>query len=128
MSLLLWLGSQLSSCWSNMSILGVFLTVFALLFDFMKRRKKWKHYPPGPMSLPFIGTMLHVDFCNPHLSFKQVSAGPLSRTLLTHHGPKQGWGCPGTIYPCTKLKGSPSPKSRMTLLPKDTAWPLQIKR
>ncbi|XP_076192751.1 cytochrome P450 2D6 isoform X2 [Aptenodytes patagonicus] len=72
MALLLWLGSQLSSCWSNISILGVFLTVFTLLLDFMKRRKKWSCYPPGPVSLPFIGTMLYVDFRNPHLSFNQL--------------------------------------------------------
>ncbi|XP_074758697.1 cytochrome P450 2D6 [Athene noctua] len=72
MALLLWLGAQLSSCWSNISVLGVFLTVFALLLDFMKRRKKWSHYPPGPVSLPFIGTMLYIDFCNPHLSFSQL--------------------------------------------------------
>ncbi|XP_067166989.1 cytochrome P450 2D6 isoform X3 [Apteryx mantelli] len=72
MALLLWLGSQLSTCWNNISILGIFLTVFTLLFDFMKRRKKWSHYPPGPTSLPFIGTMLHIDFRNPHLSFNQL--------------------------------------------------------
>ncbi|XP_005441403.3 cytochrome P450 2D17 [Falco rusticolus] len=72
MALALWLGSLLSSCWQNLSILGVFLTVFTLLLDFMKRRKKWSRYPPGPVSLPFIGTMLHVDFCRPHVSFKQL--------------------------------------------------------
>uniref|UniRef100_A0A8C6NF04 Uncharacterized protein n=1 Tax=Melopsittacus undulatus TaxID=13146 RepID=A0A8C6NF04_MELUD len=72
MALFLWLGSQLSSCWSSFSILGVFLTVFTLLFDFMKRRRKWSRYPPGPVSLPFIGTMLCIDFHNPHHSFKQL--------------------------------------------------------
>uniref|UniRef100_A0A8C4VFE8 Cytochrome P450 2D14-like n=1 Tax=Gopherus evgoodei TaxID=1825980 RepID=A0A8C4VFE8_9SAUR len=49
------------------------LTVFALLFDFLKRRKSWSRYPPGPTSLPFIGTMLQIDFHNPHLSFTQLS-------------------------------------------------------
>ncbi|XP_017683077.1 PREDICTED: cytochrome P450 2D14 [Lepidothrix coronata] len=72
MALFLWLGSQLSSLWSNISVLGVFLTVFTLLLDFMKRRKKWSRYPPGPVSLPFIGTMLSVDFHNPAHSFKQL--------------------------------------------------------
>lgn len=76
MALLLWLGSQLSSYLSNVSILAVFLTVFTLVLDFMKRRRKWSRYPPGPTSLPFIGTMLSVDFQNPHLSFNKVSAGP----------------------------------------------------
>ncbi|XP_057245283.1 cytochrome P450 2D17 [Malurus melanocephalus] len=72
MALLLWLGSQLSSLWSNVSMLAVFLTAFTLLIDFMKRRKKWSHYPPGPASLPFIGTMFSIDFRNPHFSFSQL--------------------------------------------------------
>uniref|UniRef100_A0A8C3SH99 Uncharacterized protein n=1 Tax=Chelydra serpentina TaxID=8475 RepID=A0A8C3SH99_CHESE len=49
------------------------ITIFALLFDFLKRRKSWSRYPPGPTSLPFIGTMLQIDFHNPHLSFTQLS-------------------------------------------------------
>lgn len=72
MALLLWLGSQLSSVWSNITILGVFLTVFTLLVDFMKRRRTWSRYPPGPASLPFVGTMLSVDFHNPPHSFGQL--------------------------------------------------------
>lgn len=83
MSLLMWLGSQLSSCWSNISILVVFLTVFTLVLDFMKRRKKWSRYPPGPVSLPFIGTMLYINFHNPHFSFNQVSASPHDEAPLT---------------------------------------------
>lgn len=65
-------------------MLGIFLTVFTLLLDFMKRRKKWRHYPPGPMSLPFVGTMPYIDFHNPHLSFNKVSASPA--------GQPAGWG------------------------------------
>ncbi|XP_016159897.1 PREDICTED: cytochrome P450 2D14 [Ficedula albicollis] len=72
MALLLWLGSQLSSVWSNFSILGIFLAVFTVLLDLMKRRKKWSHYPPGPASLPFIGTMLSIDFHKPYHSFSQL--------------------------------------------------------
>ncbi|XP_066039677.1 cytochrome P450 2D6 [Chamaea fasciata] len=72
MALLLWLGSQLSSIWSNISVLTIFLTVFTLLLDFMKRRKKWTHYPPGPASLPFVGTMFSIDFHNPHHTFSQL--------------------------------------------------------
>eukprot|EP00075_Anas_platyrhynchos_P000708 XP_005012266.1 cytochrome P450 2D17 [Anas platyrhynchos] len=67
MTLLLWLSSD----WSSIAVLGVFLTVFTLVFDFMKRRKKWSRYPPGPMSLPFVGTMPYIDFNNPHLSFNK---------------------------------------------------------
>uniref|UniRef100_A0A8C4XW38 Cytochrome P450 2D14-like n=1 Tax=Gopherus evgoodei TaxID=1825980 RepID=A0A8C4XW38_9SAUR len=73
MELLLWLWSQLRSCGNNLPALGIALTVFALLFDFLKRRKSWSRYPPGPTSLPFIGTMLQIDFHNPHLSFTQLS-------------------------------------------------------
>ncbi|XP_032642885.1 cytochrome P450 2D15-like [Chelonoidis abingdonii] len=73
MKLLLWLWSQLRSCGNNLPALGIALTVFALLFDFLKRRKSWSRYPPGPTSLPFIGTMLQIDFHNPHLSFTQLS-------------------------------------------------------
>ncbi|XP_044839485.1 cytochrome P450 2D14-like isoform X2 [Mauremys mutica] len=73
MELLLWLWSQLRSCRNNLPALGIALTVFALLFDFLKRRKSWSRYPPGPTSLPFIGTMLQIDFHNPHLSFTQLS-------------------------------------------------------
>ncbi|XP_065598861.1 cytochrome P450 2D17 [Cyrtonyx montezumae] len=66
MTLLLWLSS-----WSNISVLGVFLTVFTILVDFMKRRKKWSRYPPGPVSLPFVGTMPFINYNNPHLSFEK---------------------------------------------------------
>ncbi|RLW00124.1 hypothetical protein DV515_00009025 [Chloebia gouldiae] len=82
MALLLWLGSQMSSIWSNISILGVFLTMFALLLDFMKRRKKWSRYPPGPASLPFVGTMFSIDFHNPHHSFGQVHERTSSRRQM----------------------------------------------
>ncbi|TFK07285.1 Cytochrome P450 2D15 [Platysternon megacephalum] len=73
MELLLWFWSQLRSCGNNLPALGIALTVFILLFDFLKRRKSWSRYPPGPTSLPFIGTMLQIDFHNPHLSFTQLS-------------------------------------------------------
>uniref|UniRef100_A0A8C3SG64 Cytochrome P450 n=1 Tax=Chelydra serpentina TaxID=8475 RepID=A0A8C3SG64_CHESE len=70
---LLSLLENLRSCGNNLPALGIALTVFALLFDFLKRRKSWSRYPPGPTSLPFIGTMLQIDFHNPHLSFTQLS-------------------------------------------------------
>ncbi|XP_053112400.1 cytochrome P450 2D17 isoform X2 [Hemicordylus capensis] len=38
-----------------------------------KRRRNWSRYPPGPTSLPFIGTMLQVDFKKPHISFNQLN-------------------------------------------------------
>ncbi|XP_061869506.1 cytochrome P450 2D17-like isoform X1 [Colius striatus] len=72
MALLLWLGSQLAFCWSNISVLAIFLTVFTFLLDLMKRRRTSRLYPPGPVSLPFIGTILHVDFKNTPHSFRQL--------------------------------------------------------
>lgn len=130
MALLLWLGSQLSSCWSSISVLGVFLTVFTLLLDFMKRRKKWSHYPPGPVSLPFIGTMLYVDFRNPHLSFNQVSAGPRDEVPLTQPWTQEAWGHPGMICPCTKLKGNAFSKvqDEASHCLRTLTWPIKINR
>ncbi|XP_067866204.1 cytochrome P450 2D17-like [Heterodontus francisci] len=54
------------------TVLAVFCTVFALVFDFMKRRKNCQNYPPGPWGLPFIGNVLQVDLNNPHLSFAKL--------------------------------------------------------
>ncbi|XP_054844377.1 cytochrome P450 2D15-like [Eublepharis macularius] len=73
MELFLWLASQFLAVWSNLSMLVIFLTFFTLSFDFMKRRRHWSNYPPGPASFPFVGTMLHINFNKPHLSFTQLS-------------------------------------------------------
>ncbi|XP_078278663.1 cytochrome P450 2D20-like isoform X2 [Rhinoraja longicauda] len=53
-------------------VLAVFCTVFALVFDLMKRWKKCDNYPPGPRALPFLGNLLQVDLNNPHLSFAKL--------------------------------------------------------
>ncbi|XP_029446009.1 LOW QUALITY PROTEIN: cytochrome P450 2D15-like [Rhinatrema bivittatum] len=65
--------SLLSSCGQSVTLLGILLTVFVLLVDFMKRRKTWSRYPPGPSSFPFLGSMLQIDFHRPHVSFRQLS-------------------------------------------------------
>ncbi|XP_069087515.1 cytochrome P450 2D15-like isoform X2 [Pleurodeles waltl] len=60
--------SLLSAPWSLLpsgtflTMLALFFTVFALFFDFMKRRRSWSRYPPGPTSLPFFGNILQADF------------------------------------------------------------------
>nr|XP_033785234.1 cytochrome P450 2D15-like [Geotrypetes seraphini] len=64
---------SLLSCCSNVTFLGLFLTVFVLLLDFLKRRKTWNRYPPGPSSIPFLGSMLQMDFRQPQVSFTQLS-------------------------------------------------------
>ncbi|XP_069766755.1 cytochrome P450 2D4-like isoform X3 [Narcine bancroftii] len=63
-------GLPLLGCDSFM-VLAVFCTVFALVFDLMKRRK-WENYPPGPRGFPFVGNLLQVDLRNPHLSFGKL--------------------------------------------------------
>ncbi|XP_071983271.1 cytochrome P450 2D15-like [Engystomops pustulosus] len=58
---------------SNVLSLVVILVVSLLFLDFMKRRKKWDHYPPGPPSIPFVGNILQVDFSNIHIYFRELT-------------------------------------------------------
>uniref|UniRef100_M3XLM1 Cytochrome P450 family 2 subfamily D member 6/pseudo n=1 Tax=Latimeria chalumnae TaxID=7897 RepID=M3XLM1_LATCH len=57
---------------SSLTLLALFCTVFLLIFDFIKRRKVWKSYPPGPWELPFVGSMFHVNLRSPHLSISKL--------------------------------------------------------
>ncbi|XP_078497032.1 cytochrome P450 2D15-like [Lissotriton helveticus] len=58
----------LSAPWSLLpsgtflTMLALFFSVFALILDFMKRRRSWSRYPPGPTSMPFFGNILQADF------------------------------------------------------------------
>ncbi|KAM7182450.1 cytochrome P450 2D15-like [Macrochelys suwanniensis] len=74
MELLTWLGSQLPSFWNSFTTLGLSFAVFILLFDYMKRRKRWNNYPPGPVSFPFIGNLLQVNFQCPRVALTELSA------------------------------------------------------
>nr|XP_028602669.1 cytochrome P450 2D6-like [Podarcis muralis] len=68
-----WVFSMLMAIWNNLTLLVILFSLLTLSFDFMKRRKPWRNYPPGPISLPFIGTLLQIDMRKPHLSFTQLS-------------------------------------------------------
>ncbi|XP_075430104.1 cytochrome P450 2D20-like isoform X5 [Ascaphus truei] len=58
---------------SKAFLLGIIFTICLLLLDFMKRRKTWRRFPPGPPSVPFVGNMMQVDLQNLHVSFKQIT-------------------------------------------------------
>ncbi|XP_061495309.1 cytochrome P450 2D15-like isoform X1 [Rhineura floridana] len=59
-----WLWTLIIFCWNNFTILIVFLILFVLLLDHVKRRTSWSHYPPGPSGLPFLGNLLQFDINN----------------------------------------------------------------
>uniref|UniRef100_A0A672U0Y7 Uncharacterized protein n=1 Tax=Strigops habroptila TaxID=2489341 RepID=A0A672U0Y7_STRHB len=48
-------------------MLLVFFFVFLLVADYMKRRKP-KHFPPSPFSLPFLGHLHLMNPSNPQLA------------------------------------------------------------
>nr|XP_006120572.1 cytochrome P450 2D15-like [Pelodiscus sinensis] len=72
MESLSWLGFQLPSFQNIFTTLGVAFAVFIFLFDHLKRRKRW-NYPPGPVSFPFFGNLLQINFKCPHLTLITLS-------------------------------------------------------
>ncbi|XP_048210486.1 cytochrome P450 2D17-like [Perognathus longimembris pacificus] len=66
---------------------AVAVAVFLLLVDLMHRRQRWAaRYPPGPVPLPGLGNLLHVDFQNlPYCFYK------LQRRYGDVVGLQMGW-------------------------------------
>uniref|UniRef100_A0A8C0JFE5 Uncharacterized protein n=1 Tax=Chelonoidis abingdonii TaxID=106734 RepID=A0A8C0JFE5_CHEAB len=56
---------------SSFITFGLSFVVYILVFDHMKRRKRWKNYPPGPVSFPFVGNLLQVNFQCPRLALTE---------------------------------------------------------
>ncbi|XP_059583879.1 cytochrome P450 2J2-like [Alligator mississippiensis] len=66
--------SSLTVLWENVSFrtVAVFIGAFLLIADCMKRRRA-VNFPPGPLPLPFLGHILHLDFKQPHISIQKYA-------------------------------------------------------
>ncbi|XP_075792220.1 cytochrome P450 2J2-like [Pelodiscus sinensis] len=52
--------------------LAVFLGLFLLISDVMKRRRP-RNFPPGPLILPFLGNLLHMDVKRPLIAIEKLA-------------------------------------------------------
>ncbi|XP_030429796.1 cytochrome P450 2J2-like [Gopherus evgoodei] len=60
--------------WQNVPFqtLAMFLGLFLLIADYTKRRQP-KNFPPGPLPLPFLGHILHMDVKQPHRTLEKLA-------------------------------------------------------
>ncbi|XP_042318055.1 cytochrome P450 2J2-like [Sceloporus undulatus] len=56
----------------SLQVFLVFFATFLLIADYMKRRHP-KDFPPGPVPLPFLGNLLHLDIRKPQLSVQKLA-------------------------------------------------------
>lgn len=57
----------------DMLTLGIIFILSLLLLDFVKRRKTWQNFPPGPPCIPFVGNMFQIDASCANNSYNKLS-------------------------------------------------------
>lgn len=95
--------TMLRFLWDSISLqmLFVFLLVFLLVSDYMKRRKP-KDFPPGPFSFPFLGNMEFIIAKDPVAVTEKVrrsNPSSANSTMLKLHGPQRAFSVCAVVWP-----------------------------